>query len=164
LQASTTLKRPDGTLLWTERALLDASDPIREARQGLGGWNAFGTLWAVPATGRIAESAGNTANVAAAIMASGLGSAAQVAPDAEIALADPVAALMDALNALLAFDHLAGEHGICAGATRLPNGVILIRAVARRMETLQACLIQCWELLRPAIHGVAPLPLRLWTT
>jgi len=150
LQASTTLTRPNGELLWTERALLDASDPLREAHQGLGGWNAFGTLWAVAAMGRTTES-----NVTPALL-----SPEMLAP----ASADPVAALMDALNALLAFDHNAGEHGICAGVTRLPNGVILIRGVTRRMETLQTCFIQCWELLRPAIHGVPPRPLRLWTT
>ena len=52
LRAATTLRRPDGTLLWTERAVLEAGDPLRDAPQGLAGWPAFGTLWACgPALG-----------------------------------------------------------------------------------------------------------------
>lgn len=50
LHASTTLKRPDGTLLWTERAILDADDLLRDAPQGLSGWSVFGTMWAIAPT------------------------------------------------------------------------------------------------------------------
>ena len=179
LHASTTIKRPNGDLLWTERALLDAADPIRDAQQGLGGWNAFGTLWAVPATDRTdrTDRTDQTDQTDSAADAS-----AAATGDAQTV--DPILMLMDALNTLLNTPSdpqldarldtrldaslgavsPAGKHDLFAGVTRLPNGVILIRAVARRMETLQTCFTQCWELLRPVIHGVPPRPLRIWTT
>lgn len=125
LRARTSLRRPDGELLWTEKASLAADDPIREAPQGLDGWPAFATLWVVsPACHGLADSP-----------------------------------LHEQLTRLLGFDD-----ALRAGISCLPNGVVLIRVVARQMETLQALLIQCWNLLRPLIHGTPAQALRLWAT
>jgi len=46
LRFVTSIKRTDGTPLWVERLLLDASSSLREAYQGLYGFSAFGTMWA----------------------------------------------------------------------------------------------------------------------
>ncbi|RKP59103.1 urease accessory protein UreD [Pararobbsia silviterrae] len=53
---------------------------------------------------------------------------------------------------------------IKAGATCLPDGLMLVRVVAHSMETLQATLAETWLKLRPIVHGVAAQPLRIWTT
>jgi len=125
LRSSTTLMRPDGQLLWTERALLQADDALRLASQGLDGWPAFGTLWA-----------------------------SSPACQGEVARA-----LCEHLAERLPFDEQ-----IRAGITCLPGDLLLIRVVARKMEALQNLLTECWTELRPAIHGVAAQPLRIWTT
>lgn len=54
--------------------------------------------------------------------------------------------------------------GLRAGATCLPNGVLLIRALADAVEPLRQLIIYCWLHLRPQVHGLPPRPLRLWAT
>jgi urease accessory protein len=52
LRFVTSIERTDGEPLWVERLRLDASSSLRESGQGLSGFNAFGTLWAVGAACR----------------------------------------------------------------------------------------------------------------
>jgi urease accessory protein len=46
LRFETTLTRPGGRLLWTERAVLTGDAPLLLSRQGLSGCRVLGTLWA----------------------------------------------------------------------------------------------------------------------
>jgi len=121
LRWETSIVRPDGRLLWVERMLLDASSKVRDAPQGLSGYNVFGTLWAI-----------------------GSGEPATLA---------------DALGAELPF-----EAGLRTGATTTPEGILLVRAVARDVERLRQTLTGCWTRLRPLVHGRRAQPLRLWAT
>ena len=50
-----------------------------------------------------------------------------------------------------------------AGVTCLNPGVLVIRAVAQKIEPLRDLMIRCWTCLRPVIHGRDPTPLRLWS-
>jgi urease accessory protein len=50
-----------------------------------------------------------------------------------------------------------------AGVTCLNQGVLVVRAVAQKIEPLRELMIRCWSFLRPAIHGRQSQPLRLWS-
>jgi urease accessory protein len=50
-----------------------------------------------------------------------------------------------------------------AGVTCLNRDILVIRAVAQKMEPLRELMIDCWSVLRPAIHGRDSQPLRLWS-
>lgn len=121
LHAVSRIVGADGELLWFERASLTANDSLRDAAQGLAGFSAFGTLWAV---GRACDDA-----------------------------------LAEALTAQLAFDE-----SIRAAASCVTSGVLVVRAVSRSMEMLQKALTRCWVQLRPVVHGVQGVPLRIWAT
>ncbi len=110
-----------GAPLWEERQVMRSGDPILTAPQGLAGWPAYGTLWAVgPAC----------------------------TPELAHELAD----------ALPFTDELR------AGATALPSGLLLVRAVAAHSEPLRTLFAELWLRLRPIVHGVPAQPLRLWST
>jgi urease accessory protein len=51
-----------------------------------------------------------------------------------------------------------------AGVTCLPNGVIVLRALAQKIEPLRHLLIECWSTMRPVVHGRSAKRLRLWAT
>ena len=121
IHSSTQVLRPDGTPLWIEQAFLDEMDPLLESLQGMAGYKALGTLWAI-----------------------GPGCTSGLSTE---------------LNS-----HLPFEPALRAGATALPNGVLLLRCLAAEIEPLRQLMIDCWMRLRPLILGFASRRLRLWAT
>ena len=45
-----------------------------------------------------------------------------------------------------------------AGVTCPNRGILVVRAVAQKIEPLRELMIRCWTFLRPAIHGRQPDP------
>ncbi len=68
-------------------------------------------------------------------------------------------ALAHALASDLPFDD-----EIRAGATALPDGVLLVRAVAQECEAIRDLFYRLWLSLRRVVMGVEGQPLRLWST
>jgi urease accessory protein len=56
------------------------------------------------------------------------------------------------------------DDALHAGATALPGGLLLIRAVARESESMHRLFKQLWLRLRPLVHGIPGRALRLWAT
>jgi urease accessory protein len=138
LRAVSRIVDADGQPLWFERALLTAHDPLRDAAQGLAGFPAYGTLWAVGAAcdETLAESL-----------------------TAQLPFDDTVRAAASFIRREASPLGARDEASASAHA-----GILLIRAVARSMEPLQHALTQCWTTLRPLVHRVDSTPLRLWST
>jgi urease accessory protein len=67
-------------------------------------------------------------------------------------------ALAEKLAPMLPF-----KDNLRTGVTCFDNGVLIVRAVAEKMEPLRELMVSCWSYLRPAVHGRHSQPLRLWS-
>jgi urease accessory protein len=56
------------------------------------------------------------------------------------------------------------ETELRAGVTSLPEGILLVRGLAKDVERLREMMINCWLRLRPLVHGLPAQRLRLWAT
>ena len=74
LRAVSRIVGPDGQPLWFERATARCAMPLRDAPQGLAGFPAFGTLWAVGAAcdETLAEALTRATAVRCALRAAGI--------------------------------------------------------------------------------------------
>jgi urease accessory protein len=118
LRAESRIIGANGELLWFERAVLDSASPLRTAAQALGGYPAFGTLWAVgPAcTPELAETLSTELPYGEALRAG-----ATCLPG-NVMLVRVVAASMEALQATLVACWLRLRpivHGVAAQPLRL---------------------------------------------
>ena len=121
IRSLTEIRNSDGTPLWIEQTLLRGKDPLLKSPQGLAGFKALGTLWAI-----------------------GQGCTSALATE---------------LNSQLPFGS-----ALRAGATCLPNGVLLLRCLSAEIELMRTLMVDCWVRLRPIILGFSSQRLRLWAT
>jgi urease accessory protein len=56
------------------------------------------------------------------------------------------------------------ESGLRAGATSLPEGILLVRGLANDVERLRQMMMDCWMRLRLPVNGLPSQRLRLWAT
>jgi urease accessory protein len=50
------------------------------------------------------------------------------------------------------------------GTTSPSPGLILVRILGQRIESVREQMIMCWSHLRPRVNRLPPMPLRLWAT
>jgi urease accessory protein len=50
------------------------------------------------------------------------------------------------------------------GVTSPSPGLVLIRMLGHRIESVRRQMITCWSYLRPSVNRLPPMPLRLWAT
>jgi urease accessory protein len=75
-----------------------------------------------------------------------------------------VVALQESLENVFASLEAANAEHLLVGASCLPSGLVVVRAVGNDTETVRKHLQQAWSLLRPLVRGRAGVVPRIWST